>query len=136
MTILAAGSAGSIGANFALVWCARPVGPIVSADKLTHAGSLADLQVIRTLRDILDQERTRAVGSSHRDQVALVRDRPGHDHRYAIDASKVASGLRWVSAGTFTSGIRNTVRWYPDNQGRVSDNTSDAYREWVSRQYQ
>jgi len=95
-----------------------------------------NLEVVHTLCDILDQERPRADGISYREQISFVRDRPGHDRRYAIDASKIERELGWVPAETFESGIRKTVLWYLDNQDWVNDITSGAYREWVSRQYQ
>ncbi len=95
-----------------------------------------NLEVVHTLCDILDQECPRTDGASYREQIAFVRDRPGHDRRYAIDASKIERELGWVPAETFESGIRKTVRWYLDNQDWVNDITSGAYREWVSRQYQ
>ncbi len=95
-----------------------------------------NLEVVHTLCDILDQECPRTDGASYREQITFVRDRPGHDRRYAIDASKIERELGWVPAETFESGIRKTVRWYLDNQDWVNDITSGAYREWVSRQYQ
>jgi len=95
-----------------------------------------NLEVVHTLCDILDQECPRTDGASYREQITFVRDRPGHDRRYAIDASKIERELGWVPAETFESGIRKTVRWYLDNQDWVNNITSGAYREWVSRQYQ
>ena len=95
-----------------------------------------NLQVVTTLCDILDQESPRADGQSYRDAVVFIKDRPGHDRRYAVDASKICRELGWSPAETFESGIRKTVRWYLDNQDWVNHITSGAYREWVSRQYQ
>lgn len=95
-----------------------------------------NLQVVTTLCDILDQESPRADGQSYRDAIVFIKDRPGHDRRYAVDASKICRELGWSPAETFESGIRKTVRWYLDNQDWVTHITSGAYREWVSRQYQ
>jgi dTDP-glucose 4,6-dehydratase len=64
-----------------------------------------------------------------------VTDRPGHDRRYAIDASKIERELGWRPAETFESGIRKTVQWYLEHQNWVSNVTSGAYRDWVNRQY-
>ena len=64
-----------------------------------------------------------------------MKDRPGHDRRYAIDARKVARELGWTPAETFATGIVRTVRWYLDNQDWVANVTSGAYREWIDRQY-
>jgi dTDP-glucose 4,6-dehydratase len=67
--------------------------------------------------------------------MTFVKDRPGHDRRYAIDASKLERELGWRPAETFETGIRKTVEWYLANQDWVSNVTSGNYREWVDRQY-
>jgi len=64
-----------------------------------------------------------------------VRDRPGHDRRYAIDPAKVRSELAWEPAHTFEAGMRQTVRWYLDHPDWVQRVTSGAYREWVTAHY-
>lgn len=96
----------------------------------------ANLDVVYTLCDILDQEQPRADGLSYRQQITFVKDRPGHDRRYAIDANKIERELGWKPAETFETGIRKTVRWYLDNQQWVNNITSGHYRDWVSKQYQ
>ena len=85
---------------------------------------------------MLDQECPRSDARSYREQITFVKDRPGHDRRYAIDASKIQRELDWAPLETFESGIRKTVRWYLDNQDWVENVTSGAYRDWVGRQYQ
>ncbi|WP_460428631.1 dTDP-glucose 4,6-dehydratase [Azotobacter armeniacus] len=95
-----------------------------------------NLDVVNTLCDILDQEQPRSDGSSYRKQIVFVKDRPGHDRRYAIDATKLERDLGWKPAETFETGIRKTVRWYLDNQAWVDNVTSGAYRDWVSEHYQ
>jgi len=72
---------------------------------------------------------------TYRSLITFVKDRPGHDRRYAIDASKLEHELGWKPQETFESGIRKTVRWYLDNQSWVANVTSGAYRNWVNRQY-
>jgi dTDP-glucose 4,6-dehydratase len=96
----------------------------------------ANLDVVNTLCAILDQEQPRLDGLSYSLQITFVKDRPGHDRRYAIDASKLERELGWKPSETFESGIRKTVRWYLDNQDWVKNITSGAYRDWVSQQYQ
>ena len=64
-----------------------------------------------------------------------MRDRPGHDRRYAIDARKIAGELGWQPAETFASGLRRTVAWYLANPGWVERITSGRYTEWISRNY-
>ena len=94
-----------------------------------------NLDVVRTLCAILDAERPRTDGTSYADQITYVKDRPGHDRRYAIDATRLERELGWKPAETFETGIRKTVRWYLENQAWVSNVTSGAYREWVGHHY-
>ncbi len=94
-----------------------------------------NLEVVHTLCAILDELSPRADGASYASQITFVTDRPGHDRRYAIDASKLERELGWKPAETFETGIRKTVRWYLDNPQWVHNVTSGAYREWVDRQY-
>lgn len=95
----------------------------------------ANIDVVHTLCDILDEEQPRGDGKSYREQITFVKDRPGHDRRYAIDASRLERELGWKPAETFETGIRKTVRWYLDNQDWVQNVTSGAYRDWVGQQY-
>jgi len=76
----------------------------------------ANLDVVHTLCDILDELKPALTGASYRKQITYVTDRPGHDRRYAIDARKIERELGWKPAETFDTGIRKTVRWYLDNQ--------------------
>ncbi len=96
----------------------------------------ANLAVVDTLCAILDELQPRGDGLSYRAQVTFVKDRPGHDRRYAIDASKLERELGWKPAETFETGIRKTVCWYLDNQAWVNNVTSGSYRDWVGQQYE
>jgi dTDP-glucose 4,6-dehydratase len=95
-----------------------------------------NLDVVKTLCAMLDEMEPRADRRSYAEQISFVKDRPGHDRRYAIDARKIERELGWKPAETFESGIRSTVRWYLDNQEWVADVTSGAYRQWVDQNYQ
>ena len=95
----------------------------------------ANLDVVHTLCDMLDDLKPRTDGLSYRTQINFVKDRPGHDRRYAIDASKLERELGWKPAETFESGIRKTVQWYLDNQAWVENITSGAYLNWINQQY-
>ncbi|HET7776313.1 MAG TPA: dTDP-glucose 4,6-dehydratase [Azospira sp.] len=94
-----------------------------------------NLEVVHTLCAMLDELQPRADGLSYTSLITFVTDRPGHDRRYAIDASKLERELGWKPAETFETGIRKTVAWYLENGQWVSNVTSGAYREWVGRQY-
>ncbi len=94
-----------------------------------------NIEIVHTVCDLLDQMRPRHDGLSYRTQIAHVSDRPGHDRRYAIDASRLHEELGWKPAETFDSGIRKTVRWYLDHPGWVQRVQSGAYRDWVQAQY-
>ena len=95
----------------------------------------ANLDIVHTVCALLDELRPRADGKPYKDQITYVTDRPGHDRRYAIDASKLERELGWKPAETFESGIRKTVQWYLDNPDWVANVQSGAYREWVQKQY-
>ncbi|MGL4937075.1 dTDP-glucose 4,6-dehydratase [Shewanella sp.] len=92
-----------------------------------------NLDVVHTVCDLLDEMVPKA--GSYRDQITYVADRPGHDRRYAIDASKMSSELDWQPEETFETGIRKTVQWYLDNQQWVSNVKSGAYQSWIDQQY-
>ena len=121
-----------------------------------------NIEIVHTICDILDElkpvsgewaveSRKWEVGSggeslplptahspltTYRSLITYVTDRPGHDRRYAIDASKIEHELGWKPAETFETGIRKTVQWYLDNQSWVSNVQSGAYQTWVEKNYQ
>ncbi len=93
---------------------------------------MANLDVVHALCDALAEFRP---GRDYRSLVAFVKDRPGHDRRYAIDASKIRRELGWVPAETFASGLRRTVRWYLDNGEWLASVQSGEYHQWISLNY-
>ncbi|NTF63385.1 dTDP-glucose 4,6-dehydratase [Rhizobium rhizogenes] len=95
-----------------------------------------NLDVVHTICAILDELRPKAGSSRYKDQIAFVKDRPGHDRRYAIDAGKLERELGWKPGETFETGIRKTIEWYLANENWVKNVTSGAYREWVGKQYE
>jgi dTDP-glucose 4,6-dehydratase len=95
-----------------------------------------NLEVVNTICAILDRLRPRPDGKPYADQISFVRDRPGHDRRYAIDARKIVSELGWQPLESFDSGIRKTVQWYLDNDVWVEGVISGGYRQWVAKQYE
>ncbi|NJM41173.1 MAG: dTDP-glucose 4,6-dehydratase [Anaerolineae bacterium] len=94
-----------------------------------------NIDIVHTICKLLDELRPRADGASYASQITYVKDRPGHDRRYAIDASKIHTELGWKPAETFDSGIRKTVQWYLDHPDWVANVQSGSYREWVQKQY-
>ena len=95
-----------------------------------------NIEIVKTVCALLDELRPKADGSSYETQISYVKDRPGHDRRYAIDASKIERELGWKPAETFETGIRKTVQWYLENPEWVANVQSGAYRDWVQRQYE
>ena len=93
---------------------------------------MKNLDVVRTLCRILAEL---APGRDYDALVTFVKDRPGHDRRYAIDARKIARELGWAPAETFASGLRRTVQWYLDNPAWLAAVTSGEYQRWVETQY-
>lgn len=95
----------------------------------------SNLAVVRAICDTLDRLRPREAGQRHAELITHVKDRPGHDRRYAIDDRKIASELGWHPSIAFEVGIRDTVQWYLENQDWVASVTTGAYRQWVDKQY-
>ena len=95
-----------------------------------------NIEIVKTVCALLDELRPKADGSSYDTQISYVKDRPGHDRRYAIDASKIERELGWKPAETFETGIRKTVQWYLENPEWVGNVQSGAYRDWVQTQYE
>ena len=95
----------------------------------------ANIDVVKTVCQILDQVKPRADCKCYAEQITFVKDRPGHDRRYAIDASKIERELGWRPTETFETGIRKTVQWYLDNLQWVDGVVSGSYRDWLDKQY-
>jgi len=96
---------------------------------------MSNIDVVKHICNILDQIKPKTDGKSYREQITFVKDRPGHDRRYAIDASKIERELHWKPQETFASGIRKTVEWYLDHPNWVEGVVSGSYRQWLDHQY-
>ncbi len=92
-----------------------------------------NLEVVYAICSILDELRPQ--NAPHTKFITFVKDRPGHDQRYAIDASKIERDLGWKPQETFETGLRKTVEWYLSNDAWVKGVSSGAYRDWVQQQY-
>jgi dTDP-glucose 4,6-dehydratase len=95
---------------------------------------LTNLEIVTTICGLLDELRPDPAGNYAR-LITYVKDRPGHDRRYAIDARKIERDLGWRPAETFDSGIRKTVAWYLEHTDWVTRIVDGSYREWVEKQY-
>ncbi len=93
-----------------------------------------NIDIVETICDIVD-EIAGLGGAPRRTLITFVKDRPGHDRRYAMDAGKIERELGWRPLETFESGIRKTVRWYLENEEWVRDVTSGGYRQWIETHY-
>jgi dTDP-glucose 4,6-dehydratase len=96
---------------------------------------MKNLDVVHTLCAVLDRLKPKANGS-YTDQIQFVRDRPGHDRRYAIDARKIRDELQWSPSYTFEQGLEQTVIWYLNHSEWVGHVKSGAYRDWIDTNYQ
>jgi len=94
-----------------------------------------NIEVVRTLCALLDELRPRPDGQSYATQMTFVKDRPGHDRRYAIDARKLERELGWRPLETFETGLRKTVQWYLSHGDWVEEVTSGSYRAWIGQNY-
>jgi dTDP-glucose 4,6-dehydratase len=93
-----------------------------------------NLEIVQSICDLVDEMLPRR-GNPRRELITFVKDRPGHDRRYAMDASKIERELGWKPKETFDTGLRKTVSWYLENDAWVRDVTSGAYRQWIATHY-
>jgi len=91
-----------------------------------------NVEVVNTICSVLEEMRP---GRDYHSLITYVKDRPGHDRRYAINCDKMEGELGWKPQETFETGIRKTIRWYLDNMAWVSNITSGAYQQWISVNY-
>ncbi len=94
-----------------------------------------NIELVRTICRILDELQPKPKGMPHETLITFVKDRPGHDRRYAMDASKIRRELGWHPTENFRSGIRTTARWYLDHMDYAQHVTSGEYRKWVTLHY-
>jgi len=117
------------------ITCVLAAGRLGETYNIGGWNEMTNLEVVSVICEILDELRPHPNGKNYAEQIEFVRDRPGHDRRYAIDARKIESELGWRPQETFKSGIRKTVKWYLDNQSWVDGVTSGAYRQWLEKHY-
>jgi dTDP-glucose 4,6-dehydratase len=99
---------------------------------------MPNIEIVKTICGLLDQKSpltAQKAGGKHENLITFVKDRPGHDRRYAINASKIFKELGWKPAESFVTGIAKTVDWYLANQGWVTRVKSGEYQQWVEKNY-
>jgi dTDP-glucose 4,6-dehydratase len=96
---------------------------------------MENIAIVETVCDILDEGECLETGACRRDLITFVKDRPGHDRRYAIDSTKLREELGWTPAESFESGIRKTISWYLENDEWVRRVRNKEYHSWISEQY-
>ena len=94
---------------------------------------MKNIDVVKTICTIMDE--LHAQGAPHASLISYVKDRPGHDRRYAVNCDKIKSELGWSQKETFVTGIRKTVQWYLDHPKWIQEVTSGAYRNWIDTNY-
>jgi len=94
-----------------------------------------NLEVVKTICSILDELKPGSPFVPHANLITMIKDRPGHDRRYAIDAGKIERELQWKPRENFESAIRKTIQWYLDNPAWIKDATSSAYQSWIASNY-
>jgi dTDP-glucose 4,6-dehydratase len=115
--------------------CVLARGRVGETYNIGGRSEMKNIDVVNLVCAILDQESPRSDGVPYTQQITFVKDRPGHDRRYAIDATKIEQELDWRPQETFKSGIHKTVRWYLEHTAWVENVTSGAYRDWIEKQY-
>jgi len=96
---------------------------------------MTNLEVVNTICEILDELQPRLDADSYKSLIKFVKDRPGHDRRYAINATKIEKNLNWKPTETIETGLQKTVQWYLNHQDWVANITDRDYRTWMSKQY-
>ena len=99
------------------------------------SNEIKNLDVVNTICSELDELCPNDPVVPHKNLITFVKDRPGHDRRYAMDATKIESELGWRPKETFESGMRRTIQWYLENQAWIQSVTSGSYRQWMATQY-
>jgi dTDP-glucose 4,6-dehydratase len=94
-----------------------------------------NLELVHTICTILDELRPSNPVVPHKKLITFVKDRPGHDRRYAMNTGKIGRELGWAPRETFQTGIRKTIEWYLGHDAWIRDVTSGNYRQWIATQY-
>jgi dTDP-glucose 4,6-dehydratase len=117
------------------ITCVLENGEIGSTYNIGSGCGKTNMEVALAVSAILDRLRPRENGAPYANLIAFVKDRPGHDRRYAIDSGKICRTLGWKPSETFDSGLEKTVHWYLSNEKWIAGVLNGSYRQWVDKQY-
>jgi len=118
------------------VWAILQSGRVGETFNVGGRNEMPNLTVVQMLCDLLDElAGPRSGGGSRRALITMVKDRPGHDRRYAIDCTKLERELQWRPEETFASGLRRTIRWYLEHPDWVCQVRSGEYQRWIQAHY-
>lgn len=117
------------------VWMIMKDGRVGEIYNIGGNNEIENIRLVEIICDAVDNISPKEIVASSRELISFVKDRPGHDLRYAIDFSKLKNELGWYPEETFETGLDKTVRWYLDNQGWVENVKSGQYQSWVREHY-
>ena len=112
----------------AAIWRAITAGELGKTYNVGGNNEMPNMDIVHSICDLLDELQPRPDTRSYREQIEFVEDRPGHDRRYAVDASRIANELGWTPSESFATGIRKTVEWYINNEAWLKANTNEQRR--------
>ena len=110
-------------------------GSIANVYNIGGNNELTNIEVVNKICSFLDKFHPRKDKKSYKELITYVKDRPGHDTRYAIDSSKISNDLGWHPEETFESGLKKTIEWYLANTSWTSDILDGKYMKWIDKQY-
>lgn len=119
----------------AAIWSILQSGKFGKTYNIGGNCEMQNLRVVESICDILDDMMGKIGNSSRRESIEFVKERPGHDRRYAIDSSRIQRELGWAPVETFETGIRKTIEWYLQNKEWVDHIRKGEYHSWIKKQY-
>lgn len=119
----------------AAIWTIMNYGNIGETYNVGGNAEIENIIIVQMICDILDEFTPSSSGKSRRDLITFVKDRPGHDRRYAIDFTKLKTELAWSPRESFKSGLQKTINWYLDQKKWVENIKTGAYQAWIKEQY-
>jgi dTDP-glucose 4,6-dehydratase len=117
------------------IWTIMNKGKVGETYNVGGNAEIENISIVQLICDILDEIKPSADGKSYRQLITFVKDRPGHDRRYAIDFTKINRELGWTPQESFTTGLRKTIRWYLDQDKWIANIRTGVYQKWIDEQY-